>query len=153
MRLISFTDIRNEAGDLYLRRFYIYRGKHRPHIYLHHIMRSDEDRALHDHPWAFLSIMLKGSYTEVTPYTGQNVECVSDVRFDRCYGGPVVEEKISALAIVRHNAADRHRLILRPGFTVWTLVFAGEREREWGFWGKGIFIHWKKWNSAENRCE
>jgi hypothetical protein len=36
-------------------------------IYLHHFLKSDYDRALHDHPWASLSIILKGEYTEHTP--------------------------------------------------------------------------------------
>lgn len=35
-------------------------------IYLHKFMRSDEDRALHDHPWSFLSIILRGGYFEIS---------------------------------------------------------------------------------------
>jgi hypothetical protein len=36
-------------------------------VKLHHILRSDDDRDLHDHPWSFLSIVLKGGYWEHTP--------------------------------------------------------------------------------------
>lgn len=34
--------------------------------YLHCFTRNDEDRALHDHPWYNLSILLEGSYIEHT---------------------------------------------------------------------------------------
>lgn len=37
-------------------------------IYLHKFCRSDDDRALHDHPWMFnVSILLTGEYDEENP--------------------------------------------------------------------------------------
>src|SRR6266478_4256458 len=55
----------------YLIRYFIYkpRTKGRGRIYLHHIMRSDYDRAMHDHPWSFKSILLWGGYREHTTWT------------------------------------------------------------------------------------
>lgn len=38
-------------------------------IYLHHLLRSDYDRALHDHPWPFISIVLRGGYWEIHDQT------------------------------------------------------------------------------------
>jgi hypothetical protein len=35
-------------------------------VRLHHILRSDDDRHLHDHPFNFVSLLLTGGYTEVT---------------------------------------------------------------------------------------
>lgn len=35
-------------------------------IYLHKFLRDDDDRALHDHPWPWCSILLRGEYAEVT---------------------------------------------------------------------------------------
>ena len=36
-------------------------------LYLHEFSRSDDDRALHDHPWLFnLSVLLSGTYVEHT---------------------------------------------------------------------------------------
>lgn len=35
-------------------------------IYLHKFLRDDDDRALHDHPWFWCSILLRGEYVEVT---------------------------------------------------------------------------------------
>lgn len=36
-------------------------------LYFHRIMRSDMGRHFHDHPWSFLSLILRGGYTEHTP--------------------------------------------------------------------------------------
>lgn len=35
-------------------------------VYYHHVLRSDDDRALHDHPWFNFSIVLEGGYYEHT---------------------------------------------------------------------------------------
>lgn len=39
-------------------------------IYFHVVRRSDDDRALHDHPWWSFSIVLEGGYTEETIQAG-----------------------------------------------------------------------------------
>lgn len=39
-------------------------------IYLHQFVRDDEDRALHDHPWHNLSIIIAGQYIEHTIKAG-----------------------------------------------------------------------------------
>lgn len=37
-------------------------------VYLHQFLRSDDDRALHDHPWLFnVSLLLRGPYIEWVP--------------------------------------------------------------------------------------
>ena len=58
----SFTII-GVDGQPYLRRYYILKTRWF-RIYLHEILRSDEDRDCHDHPWNFTSIILKGGYWE-----------------------------------------------------------------------------------------
>ncbi len=35
-------------------------------IRVHHWLRSDDKRFFHDHPWSFISIVLKGGYTDVS---------------------------------------------------------------------------------------
>lgn len=32
--------------------------------YMHKFLRDDDDRALHDHPWWFVSVMVSGQYIE-----------------------------------------------------------------------------------------
>lgn len=117
------ADGTENKNDLYLRRYYVYRGKRRPHIYLHHIIRSDYERACHDHPWDFTSLILTGGYREhlaTVTHWDTGLEKVSLTHRDKRAGN-----------IVSHRATDLHRLELKK--PMWTLVFSGEKKRLWGF--------------------
>lgn len=50
----------------YLLRWYVIPRNRGLNVYLHKFLRDDDDRALHDHPWWFVSVMLWGQYVEVT---------------------------------------------------------------------------------------
>src|SRR3546814_12864301 len=86
------------------------------------MLRPDDDRALHDHPWINLSIILDGGYWEITP--GPN-----DRHQHRwCPPG----------TITFRRAAAAHRLDLAEDIQgqripCWTLFITGPRIREWGF--------------------
>lgn len=99
-------------GDNYLWRWHLIPRNPLFNVYLHKIMHSDDDRALHDHPYPNVSIVLRGGYLEITP-TG----CVWRL------AGSVVFRRASAL----------HRLELWPGKTAWSLFITGPRIRTWGF--------------------
>lgn len=103
--------ITNAVGDPFMVRYRLFRSR-KLGIFVHHILRSDEDLELHDHPWRFTSFILSEGYVEVLPG-------------DRA-------RRMRAMDVVRHKATDAHRLILdRPA---WTLVFVGPKERPlWGF--------------------
>jgi hypothetical protein len=91
-------------------------------VYLHKFCRDDDDRALHDHPWPYWSLILRGGYWEVT-WNG------------RRWHGPG--------SLLRRRAEHRHRVELLPGHPCWTLFLTGPRVREWGFWCPQGFVHWK----------
>ncbi len=92
---------------------------------LHHILRSDEARGLHDHPWSFWTFLLTGGYTEVTRPAGGLERCQDCRRFSFRFV----------------PAETAHRLILtRP---VWTLVLTGPKVRDWGFIIDGVWTSWK----------
>jgi hypothetical protein len=112
-------------GGSYMRR-YIFRTPWFT-LRLHHILRSDDDRHLHDHPFDFTSFLLTGGYTETVP----------------CDCGPGCPVQVRhwwpCFSIVRKKAEDLHCLKLdRP---VWTLVFAGPKRREWGFATEDGWVH------------
>ena len=89
---------------------------------IHHILRSDNDREFHDHPWPYLTVLLRGSYTEVTPV------------YDR--SGIFVEERrvrYEQGSVLRRAAKSWHRLEVEPGQTVWTLFITGPYQQRWGF--------------------
>ena len=110
-----------KPGSPYMRRWYVIPRNRWFNIYLHNIVRSDDNRALHDHPWWNLSILLKGSYREVTP----------DGTFVRGAG-----------SMVFRRATAAHRLEV-DGPT-WSLFITGRKVREWGFYCPH---GWKIWTS------
>lgn len=95
-------------------------------IYLHKFLRSDDDRALHDHPWWNLSYILDGAYTEETIAAGGVHKRVlyeaGSVRFRR--------------------AKSAHRVELTHG-SCWSLFVTGPIIRQWGFHCPQGWRHWK----------
>jgi hypothetical protein len=114
-------------GNPYLLRWILFRQGTKPRVYIHHFMRSDDDRALHDHPWWFVSILLRGSYLEHGP------------------GGARVRR---APSIAFRPLDTRHRIeLLRQ--PVWTLFITGPRVRGWGFWCEDRFVPWRDFDGCD----
>ncbi|QDP44170.1 hypothetical protein SEA_JUJU_54 [Gordonia phage JuJu] len=111
----------------YLRRWYLIPRNPLINVYLHQFLRSDDDRALHDHPWWFVSLILRGGYYEHTK-TGV-----------RWRGAP---------SLAYRAATHRHRVELPGGpegsgrendeQPAWTVIVTGRRTRSWGFWCKRL---------------
>ena len=103
---------------------------------LHHILRSDDDRDLHDHPADFASLILAGGYQEVVH-------------------GKLAVNVYGPFSVVRRKAEDLHRIMLNKYFdhikdcevSAWTLVWMHPRRREWGFLKEdtGEWIHHDKY--------
>lgn len=90
-------------------------------VRLHHILRSDDARAFHDHPWAFVSVILRGSYTEVRPIFEHHI-----YRGNRWqHYGPG--------AVLFRRASAWHRIVLGFRGSVWTLFISGPWAQQWGF--------------------
>lgn len=97
-------------------------------VYLHVFKRSDDDRALHDHPWASCSVLLFGEYTEHTIAAG----------------GIHRREVLRAGQVrVRWSGRLAHRVELHNGSCM-TLFITGPRYRQWGFHcpDRG-WVHWR----------
>ncbi len=119
----------------YIRRWWVIPRNRWFNIYLHQILRPDDDRALHDHPWWNCSIVLRGGYREVTPSRPEGAW--------RCAG-----------SIVFRGARALHRLELAPAqvsdiglvtrwLPCWSLFVTGPRIREWGFACPKGWVHWR----------
>ena len=129
-KLLDGRVIINCDGDPYLLRWYLLRTKPVA-IYIHKFVRSDEDRALHDHPWDFIVIPIWQGYYEFS---------------DK---GKV---RVWPLWSCAHRYSTyRHRVELVQGKPAWSIFIRFERNREWGFWPEGGWIHWKQWWS--DMCE
>lgn len=88
---------------------------------IHEILQSDDDRAFHDHPWWYITIVLRGGYWEVRP------------KYDHSgiYQGP--ERKWVGPGSIRFRRAKSwHRLELENGAAAYTLFICGRKSQEWG---------------------
>lgn len=99
----------------YMERYYLL-FKDRPrwfpfNITLHKICASDLP-ILHDHPWPYMTVIIKGGYIEHTKY-------------ERFFRGP-------GHARIR-GAEDYHWLEVIDNIPSWSLFFMGKRRRDWGF--------------------
>lgn len=101
--------IGDDQGTPYMVRYFISRPntKKKGRIYLHKFLRSDHDRALHDHPWNFVSIILKGGYWEFAddraiPY---KQKAGNERKYGSTYGQP--EDKAYTMHIEREKFSSR----------------------------------------------
>lgn len=88
---------------------------------LHHWVGSDDPRATHDHPWWFLTFVLRGGYTD---------ESLHIDREDLEFTG---HDHLRAPSCRFRPAHHRHTVQTDPG-GAWTLVITGPASRSWGFW-------------------
>lgn len=119
-------------------------------IKLHTLLISDYD-CLHDHPWAFISIILRGGYVE---YRAKE------------YGWKTTKERHKPLktewvpldmtskiyhpgSILFRPANYKHKLEIHQPAT--TLVITFKKTREWGFITPKGWIPWRNYSSSQ-RC-
>lgn len=138
-------------GVEYLHRYFIRKPNNKGvgRIYLHHILRSDHDRALHDHPWNFRSFILTGGYKE---WADSRQIPVREIHLWTPVYGRQSTRRFNPGARIKRPAGWRHRLELEPGKTAWTLVFTSAKVRNWGFWPGDKFCPWKRYDNILGIC-
>lgn len=104
-------------------------------IRVHEILRSDNGTDPHDHPWPYLSIVLKGGYVEY--------------RFnDECEITSAGKHGVGSVLLRR--ARSLHLLVVEPGKTCTTLFIMGPKSQSWGFLtrdrGK---INWRDYDGTQ----
>lgn len=82
-------------------------------IYLHHILRADDGRVLHDHQYWNVSVILKGAYNEVTADSFRT--------------------RISGDVVFRFAKTPHRIAFVSKHLPTWTLFITGPRFRQWGF--------------------
>lgn len=102
---------------------------------IHEILRSDDDRHFHDHPWWYVTIILRGGYWEVTPaiielWRGHWVNI-----------GVVKREWRGPGTVLFRRAKTWHRLEIPEGQTCTTLFITGPYSNAWGFLVDGEKVH------------
>lgn len=112
------------TGADYMHRYYIFLKDRKwfPfNVTLHKIVRSD-DPIMHDHPWAFMTLILKGGYWEHTPHFNSEGKQFAELIK---WHGPG--------SIIYHKASEYHWLELDQNKPTTTLFFMGSQKRDWGF--------------------
>ena len=104
-----------------------------PSIRVHHILRRDDDRHLHDHPWNARTILLKGWYTE-----------------QRMIGGPKFAHARITHARLRGQTAklkfgEYHTITSVSEGGVWTLFITYGYKGMWGFLVDGKKVPWREY--------
>ena len=122
----------------YLERYYLFLKdrKHFPfNVFLHKFLKSDPDD-VHDHPWPYATLILKGGYYEWLPQFNSKGAKISEIAVWRGPGSFRV-----------CGASSYHRIELDPDVECWTLFMPGPQLREWGFLHKGEWIQHEQYLS------
>ena len=118
-----------EEPKPYLRRWWVIPRNALFNIYLHQFLRSDDDRALHDHMYFNVSFILEGMYIEHTIAQG-------GVSYQKSYHIGNLRFRLPWTA---------HRIEVDS--PCWSLFITGPRIRQWGFHCPKGWRHWKEFVS------
>lgn len=119
------------ACEPYLERYYVFLKDRKTfpfNVFIHKFLKSDPDE-VHDHPWPYATLILKGGYYEWVPKFNSKNEMVGQQRYWREPG----HFRIC-------SATSYHRIELDPNITAWTMFIPGPQKREWGFLVKNKWI-------------
>jgi hypothetical protein len=117
----------HQNGVLLVDRYHLVQwGEDGPGVMLHHVVGPDEGRFRHDHPWDFVSVILRGGYVERI-------------------GDPVIDQPGRWFRVLKApfhgerwframRAEDAHRIdMVDFDGPTWSLVLHGRKRRTWGF--------------------
>ncbi|MBU0523460.1 MULTISPECIES: hypothetical protein [unclassified Pseudomonas] len=134
-----------DGAEMYMGRWWLFnpysRETHKPALWwcpwsfrIHHIMRPDEDRDLHDHPWNARTIILRGFYKEQRRHSGNG-----DIDYWREPGDT---------ARLMHG--EYHRIDeVSPGGVI-TLFITSKWRGDWGFLVNGVKVPWRTYTGTDN---
>lgn len=99
-------------------------------VFVHKHLRPDPQRDLHDHPFSFVSLIVKGGYRELRHRASLPLLHVAlSMRFMR--------------ATWPHSILDLVRV------PTWTILFIGPRYRDWGFYTDAGWVHHKDYPARD----
>lgn len=110
-------EIRSKAGELHFRRWRLFETPVL-RVYIHHILKHDEDLHTHSHPWNFISLVLKGGYWETLFGSGRTHRVA----------GSIVHRTVDDF-----HQVDQIDLVSGEPTGCWTLVVAYGRKQHWGY--------------------
>ncbi len=119
---------------------------------LHIILRGDQDRELHDHPWTFITLMLAGGYYEETftphqtgPYQNRGTIKTwygpGSLRINRSPHPHRLDLQVEEIYV---DEDPEGGVFTRPEISpAVTLVLMFPKKREWGFYTPSGWLNYK----------
>lgn len=161
-----FTHLHNMTGDLYMERWWLFNpypksSKDRRwwnlpiSVRIHHILREDSDRALHDHPWNARTIILRGSYHEKRLADEElRAESIERIRRQRERDEAVGNWRLDDAEVYEYfwrqqgdtatlQVEEYHTIVEVSDGGVYTLFISGKWRADWGFLVKGVKVWWR----------
>lgn len=121
--------------DVYLIRYYVFRSRFF-NIFIHQFLRSDRDD-LHDHPWDFVTYLVRGSYTE-KKWDDKTQSITETFRLN--WFPSYLKNRIKLNTLVFRHAEDQHMVMVDQDLkekdkaqAPLTICVTGRTRREWGF--------------------
>ena len=117
-------------------------------VYLHRFEGADPGADLHDHPWSFTSIILRGGYKEQRTECAHACRKADDARWWAEQAGDVgVSNAVRGRYVTHHGRFRVNRMPLTECHTIVTvkpgsitLVFTSPVRRSWGFYTADGFV-------------
>lgn len=107
-------------------------------VRLHRFHRGDDDRAVHDHPWSFITFPFKGYYERVHVLTWYTDEEFDEIRFVKPWRFHFRPAKYQHMVLGSEMRSGEF-VTPKPFFT---FVITGRFARKWGFWPDGRFVEY-----------
>lgn len=113
-----------------------------PSVRVHHILRRDNDRHKHDHPWNARTVILKGYYVEdkIVKYGHQPTEHFGDAYYEVTKRSTRTPGDTAPILF-----GDYHSVAEVPEGGVWTLFITFGYQGTWGFLVDGVKVPWREY--------
>ena len=125
----------------YLERYYVFlkdRTWFPFNIFVHRFLKSDPTD-VHDHPWSYFTLILRGGYWEWQPVFDSQGRRISEVA------------KWRGVGHWRVSPADSyHRIELDPTVECWSLFMPGPHRKDWGFLVRGEWMQWQQYLESKS---
>ncbi|MEE4332257.1 hypothetical protein V2J70_02050 [Pseudomonas alliivorans] len=126
-------------------------------IRVHHIMRPDADRDLHDHPWNARTVILRGWYREQRLLAADDplltAALIQTAELRQSFDGPFqateyIDRRPGDTARLNHG--EYHRIDeVSPG-GVYTLFITSRWKGDWGFLVNGVKVAWREYTGEKS---
>lgn len=124
------------------------------------ILSSDREKVPHDHPWPYISFILKGGYTEVRHHDTliaahryaikhRAEHGMPEVHFNGAIGRWESYSYYGAGSVLFRKAKTMHRLVIAKGESATTLFIMGRYRQKWGYLTAAGKVYWRDYQCPE----